>query len=130
MTIISIQTFCFSQITLSNIKIIPDTLSHFDTTSYIPPIYLGGLDSLNAFAKRNINLPKDDFFHSRTVLIQFTVDTDGVVKNFKFIRFLGDSVDEEVIRVLRMMPKWKPGHDKNNKPIKTDLLMPIYVKIE
>jgi len=42
-------------------------------------------------------------------LIKFIVDADGSVTGFTVVRSGGYAFDNEVIRVLRKMPKWKPA---------------------
>ena len=47
---------------------------------------------------------------SGTVLIGFTVNVDGSLTNFEIVKSSGYSVlDEEALRVVKLMPKWKPN---------------------
>ncbi len=46
---------------------------------------------------------------SGTVLVQFEVRADGKIENIKIVKGIGSGCDEEVIRVVRLMPKWNPG---------------------
>ena len=45
----------------------------------------------------------------RTVLVRFAVGEDGSITKFEIIQSGGAAFDNEVIRVLKKMPKWKPA---------------------
>ena len=47
------------------------------------------------------------------VYIEFVVEKDGSISNTKLLRGIGGGCDEEALRVVRNMPKWKPGHQLN-----------------
>jgi protein TonB len=46
------------------------------------------------------------------VVLQFVVDIDGSITEIKIVKSIGSGCDEEAVRVVSNMPKWKPG--KNN----------------
>lgn len=77
----------------------------------MPPEFPGGPDSLNAYLARTIQYPQDarDNGVSGTVLAEFVVEKDGRVREVAIKVPLFPSCDEEVIRVLQQMPKWKPA---------------------
>ena len=58
------------------------------------------------------------------VVAQFIVNTDGSVSDLEVTEHLDNSCDQEVLRVLRMMPKWKAGM-MNAKPCRTKVCIPI-----
>lgn len=45
------------------------------------------------------------------VIAKFTVTAKGEVKNPSIVTGLGHGCDEEVIRILSMMPPWLPGEE-------------------
>ena len=45
---------------------------------------------------------------NKTVVASFYVNPDGRITNLKIVQKAGSEYDEEVLRVLRLMPKWKP----------------------
>jgi periplasmic protein TonB len=51
------------------------------------------------------------------VVIQFVVNEDGAVTNAAVVRKIGGGCDEEALRVVSAMPKWKPGK-QNGKAVK------------
>jgi hypothetical protein len=44
-----------------------------------------------------------------TVILNFVIDKDGKITQPKVIRGIGGEFDDEALRVLKMMPTWKPG---------------------
>ena len=55
---------------------------------------------------------------------QFIVNTDGSVSDLELTEHLEAACDREVLRVLRMMPKWQAGV-MNAKPCRTKVCIPI-----
>ena len=62
-------------------------------------------------------------------LITFVVKKNGKVKNFEVARSSGDKLlDKEALRVIKKMPKWKPGmHD--GKKVNVLFTLPITFKL-
>ena len=58
------------------------------------------------------------------VVAQFVVNTDGSISGLELTEKLETSCDNEVLRVLRMMPKWQAGM-MNAKPCRTMVCIPI-----
>ena len=58
------------------------------------------------------------------VVAQFIVKTDGSVSDLELTEHLEAACDREVLRVLRMMPKWQAGV-MNAKPCRTKVCIPI-----
>lgn len=81
------------------------------TPEFVPE-FPGGMNALNLFLKDNIRYPeklKGSGKEGR-VICQFTIDKWGFLKNFKVARSGGDATfDEEALRVIRLLPRWKPG---------------------
>ena len=62
------------------------------------------------------------------VLVSFIINKDGTVSAPKVVTSVCPELDREALRVLRMMPKWKPGED-HGKPCRTYFCIPIIFKI-
>ena len=58
------------------------------------------------------------------VVAQFVVNTDGSISDLELTEKLETSCDNEVLRVLRMMPKWQAGM-MNAKPCRTKVCIPV-----
>jgi periplasmic protein TonB len=59
-----------------------------------------------------------------TVYIQFVVNEDGSVGNAIVLRGIGGGCDEEALRIVNAMPKWKPGK-QNGNPVKVFFTLPV-----
>lgn len=75
------------------------------------PVFPGGENALNAFLKKNIKYPAPALKTkvSGTIFVQFTVSKTGVIGKVHTIgQKKGYGMEEEAIRVVSKMPKWKP----------------------
>ena len=90
------------------------------------PEFPGGQDSLNAFLSREIVYPKVALENGikGTVLVEFVVEKDGRVTNGKVKVPLFPECDEEALRGVMSMPKWKPGKNMG-KPVRCYFQIPI-----
>lgn len=79
-------------------------------TAEIAPAYPGGMTELYKFLQRNLTNPEDlEEGQIISVRIKFIVGYNGELKGFDVIEDGGKAFNEEVIRVLKKMPKWIPG---------------------
>ena len=62
------------------------------------------------------------------VLIEFVLNEDGSVSNAKIVRGIGGGCDEEALRIINKMPKWKPGK-QNGLPVKVFFSLPIVFQL-
>ena len=51
------------------------------------------------------------------VYIQFVIERDGSITDVKVLRGVDASLDKEAVRVVKAMPKWKPGKQRG-KPVR------------
>ena len=95
------------------------------------PEFPGGNEALIKFLSDNIVYPKlaQDEGSSGKVYVQFVIWKDGSVKDVNVIRGVHQSLDNEAVRVIKMMPNWKPGIQRG-KPVNTRFTLPIYFKID
>jgi periplasmic protein TonB len=63
------------------------------------------------------------------VVIQFVVNEDGSVSDAKVVQGIGGGCDEEALRVVNGMPKWKPGK-QNGIAVKVYFTLPISFRLE
>ncbi len=63
------------------------------------------------------------------VLVNFTIDKLGKIRNLKIEKSLGSSFDQEAIRVIEKMPEWIPATINGTK-IDSKLSIPLYFNIE
>jgi len=94
------------------------------------PKFIEGEEALKAFINKNIIYPsyaKENNIEGR-VIVRFVVEKDGSISNTDILRKLGFGCDEEVIRLIKSMPKWVPGK-QNGKPIRVYFTLPIVFKL-
>ena len=95
------------------------------------PEFPGGNDSLYAFIGRNIKYPemaKKNKIEGR-VFVTFVVEKDGQVSSAKILRDIGGGCGEEAIRMVNIMPKWKPGTQRGN-PVRVQFNLPIMFQLQ
>ena len=95
------------------------------------PQYTGGEEAMMKYVAENIKYPqaaKDKNISGR-VFVGFVIEKDGSVSNVKVVRGIGGGCDEEAARVIKEMPKWKPGMQKG-KPVRVNYMMPIFFKLD
>ena len=63
-----------------------------------------------------------------TVYVNFVVEPDGSISNISVGRGIGGGCDEEAVRVVKMMPKWKPGRQRG-KAVRVSFNLPIHFKL-
>lgn len=62
------------------------------------------------------------------VVVSFIVNKDGSIADVKLEKSVNALLDREALRVIRMMPRWKPGVH-NNQPCRTMVAVPVVFKI-
>ena len=95
------------------------------------PEFPGGIQALLQYLGSNIKYPeqaKKDSVQGR-VFISFVVEKDGQVSNAKLLRGIGGGCDEESLRVVNSMPKWTPGKDENENPVRVAYNLPVLFKL-
>jgi protein TonB len=83
------------------------------------------------YLSQNIRYPaqaKEEGIQGRVVL-QFVVDKDGSVTNIVIQRDIGGGCGKEAERVVRNMPKWKPGR-QNGQAVKVYYTLPVSFKLQ
>jgi len=105
-----------------------------DTTVYTivdrTPKFPEGIDAMYKFIYSKFNYEKlAEIDVQGKIYIEFVVEKDGNLSNIKIIRSLDPFCDKEAIRIVRLMPKWKPGKLKNKK-VRTKIEIPITIKLE
>ena len=71
----------------------------------------GGSIKMYQFLQENINYPSEaqKANVSGELYVSFVVDKDGSIQEIQILKGLGFGTEEEAIRILRAMPRWRPG---------------------
>ena len=59
-----------------------------------------------------------------TVYISLQINTDGSISDITIQKGIGGGLDDEALRIIRLMPKWKPGSRKGI-PVKATIYLPL-----
>ncbi|MBK5720565.1 energy transducer TonB [Dysgonomonas sp. Marseille-P4677] len=75
------------------------------------PQYIGGDSELYKFLESNIRYPYilAQIEMEGEVEVKFTIEKDGEVKNVEIVRGFDPLADDEVMRVVKALPKWSPA---------------------
>lgn len=94
------------------------------------PEPVGGYAAFYEFLNSNLRYPKDalrDKVEGK-VFVQFVIEKDGTLTNFKVMKGIGSGCDEEAIRVLQTVPNWTPGKQRGNN-VRVYRTIPIIFKL-
>ena len=65
---------------------------------------------------------------SGRVTVEFTIDTDGTVRNVRVLRGVDASLDREALRVISSSPKWEPGRQRD-KAVRVSYVFPVVFEL-
>ena len=93
--------------------------------SAIAPGFPGGYTVWMDFLARNLKPPAElSVGAKKTVVVQFLVKADGSIQNIQVVESAGPQFDNEVLRVLARMPRWKAAVE-NGKPVDAIVTQPV-----
>src|SRR5690606_16935087 len=84
--------------------------------------------NVNEYLGKNMRYPdaaRENNIEGR-VSVQFVVSEDGSISDVKVVgsRRVGGGCEEEAMRVVSSMPKWRPGK-QNGRPVKVYYTLPV-----
>lgn len=97
----------------------------------VMPEFPGGAQALMKYLSEEINYP-DDAIASGTqgrVIAQFIVNKDGSISDVKVVKSVSESLDKEALRVIKEMPKWKPGMQKG-EAVRVEYTVPVTYRLQ
>ena len=96
------------------------------------PEFPGGQQALFKYLSDNVKYPviaQENGIQGR-VICQFVVNKDGSIVDVEVVRSGGDpSLDKEAVRVIKSMPKWKPGKQRG-KAVRVKYTVPVNFKLQ
>ena len=102
----------------------------FDVVEEMPS-FPGGQGALMAFLSSNIKYPvvaQENGVQGR-VIVGFVVERDGSITDVKVMRSVDPSLDREAQRVVKAMPKWKPGK-QNGSAVRVKYTVPVVFRLQ
>lgn len=95
------------------------------------PEYPGGMKEMLKFLQENVKYPENAMKNNvqGRVIVQFVVEKDGTPTEFKVLRSVDPDLDAEALRVMKAMPKWKPGMQKG-QVVRVKFTVPVSFKLQ
>lgn len=97
----------------------------------IMPEFPGGETALRTFIAKSVNYPPiaaENGIQGK-VYVRFVIDQNGKVSNAEVARSVDPSLDQEALRVIRSLPRWKPGMQRG-KPVRVSYTVPINFQLQ
>ncbi len=94
------------------------------------PEFPGGWVELMKWLTQNLNYPPMAQRQKKEgrVVVSFIVNKDGTLADIKLAKSVDPQLDREALRVVRKMPKWKPGTEKG-QPCRSMVVVPVTFKL-
>lgn len=95
------------------------------------PEFPGGMKEMLKFLQENVKYPENAMKNNvqGRVIVQFVVEKDGTPTEFKVLRSVDPDLDAEALRVMKAMPKWKPGMQKG-QVVRVKFTVPVSFKLQ
>ena len=96
----------------------------------VNPEFPGGDAEMAKFIKENFEYPQIsiEMREEGTVYVEFVVNKDGSIVSEKIVKGVSTSIDKEALRVVKKMPRWKPG-EQAGKAVTVRFTIPIKAKL-
>jgi len=94
------------------------------------PEFEGGYEAMMAFIKQNMQYPANArrMQIEGTVHVSFIVSRTGSISDVKVLRGISTDCDREAVRVVQMMPAWKPGK-QNGRNVNVRFILPLKFRL-
>ena len=95
--------------------------------SQINAEFPGGIEQFHNFFMKEYKKPESASYWKINLNLAFAVEKNGTVSFLECSPAVEETVEKEMIRVLNLCPKWKPG-EFNGKKIKMQYSVPLFLK--
>ena len=114
-----IDAFVFAQIDTTDEPLI---FTPVDVDAEFP----GGMEELIMFVCMNVEYPEQarNAKVEGTVNASFCIDRDGSVSNITILKDMGYGCGNEVVKMLKSMPRWKPAKVRG-KNVRSEFYLPV-----
>ena len=95
------------------------------------PSFPGGDVALMKFIKDNMIYPPEALKNriEGKVIIQFVVTKTGKVGKVKVVRSVNKELDQEAVRLIKMLPDFSPGRNNMGEPVNVWYILPVIFKL-
>ena len=108
----------------NNETVVEDEIYNGGIGFEFPPEYEGGIEKFYIFFKEEFKQPENIKDKITEISISFVIDKDGSLSYVKPQYKIDEALENEIVRVLKLCPRWKPG-EQNGKKTRTLYTAPI-----
>ncbi|GGE98769.1 hypothetical protein [Flavobacterium limi] len=108
-------------------KVTSKTTHAAEIPSQINAEFPGGIEQFHNFFMKEYKKPESASYWKINLNLAFAVEKNGTVSFLECSPAVEETVEKEMIRVLNLCPKWKPG-EFNGKKIKMQYSVPLFLK--
>ena len=103
----------------------------FEVVEQMPEFPDGGMAGLMEYFKKNLRYPEEakKAGMQGRVVVQFLINKNGAISDASVLRSVDRLLDAEAVRLVRSMPKWKPGMQKG-KAVTVKYTVPVLFKLD
>ncbi|MCA8829375.1 energy transducer TonB [Hymenobacter pini] len=90
------------------------------------PAFPGGAEAFQKFLRKELKYPDEALRKgvSGRVFVRFVITDEGRIRDVEVVKGLGSGLDEEALRLVRIMPWWTPGRI-SGRPVWVSYTLPI-----
>jgi len=90
------------------------------------PLFPGGEEALLAWITKNTHYPDEalEAGVSGKVYVGFVISQKGKVTDVKLLRGVSPVLDDEAVRVVKLIPDWTPGR-QSGRPVRVSFQVPV-----
>lgn len=120
-----------SETITSNSAEVKDSSMAFVIVDEVAKFENGSIEDFRTWVQKNLVYPEDAIKNGifGRVIVQFSVNSYGIVEEVKIIRGVSPMLDEETARVIRSSPKWTPAK-LDGKNVKQQFVMPVIFQLQ
>ncbi len=91
----------------------------------VQPSFNGGIPAFYKFISSNFRVPEEEGLNGK-IIVSFVVGIDGTLTDIRVLKALGFGTADEIVRVLKLSPKWIPAM-QDGKPIPCTFVLPVVI---
>ena len=103
----------------------------FEVVEQMPEFPDGGMAGLMEYFKKNLRYPEEakKAGMQGRVVVQFLINKNGAISDASVLRSVDRLLDAEAVRLVRSMPRWKPGMQKG-KAVTVKYTLPVQFRLK
>ena len=117
----------------STLPVIPNDKPKVENTAAVPIVdHMPEFDGdVYKFIRDHIRYPTQAIENGTQGMVglSFIIEKDGSIKNITILKDVADGCTQEAIRVVNLMPKWKPGSN-HGEPMRVIINLPVSFKLK